>query len=105
AFAGTLFFGCLAALCFVFGRRPLGGHEGKGWSLSSSLTGGVVALFYLATVVVTFLDMGGIWKNAPGGLLERIALIVGFSWVVLLACHLLREKPLADISFPASGKK
>lgn len=105
AFAGTLFFGCLAALCFVLRRRPIGGPEGKSWALYSSLSGGVVVFSYLATVVVTSLDMGGIWEDAPGGLLERVALIVGFGWIVLLAFHLLREKPLAEISSPARVEK
>lgn len=97
ALAGTLFFGCLTALCFVLGRRKVVDPEGWCWTLYSYLTGAIVALSYLATVVVTSLDMSRIWVNAPGGLLERIALVVGFSWVMFLALQLLRQKPLTRI--------
>lgn len=105
ALAGTLFFGCLTALCFVLGRRKVGDPERRGWALYSYLTGGTVAISYLATAVVTSLAMSGVWADAPGGLLERIALVVGFGWVMLLALHLLREKPLAEISYTETVEK
>ena len=92
ALAVTIFFGCLSALCFVLGQRFAGGPDGKGWALYSRITGAVVATFYIATSVVTTLDMDGVLPDAPGGLLQRVAIISGFGWIMLLALRLLRQE-------------
>src|SRR5215469_15028456 len=85
ALAVTIFFGCLSALCFVVGQRFVGDADWRGWALYSRLTGVVVAVFYIMTSVVTTLDMNGLLPDAPGGLLQRIAIISGFGWIMLLA--------------------
>jgi len=92
ALAVTIFFGCLSALCFVLGQRFVDGADWMGWALYSRITGAVVALFYIATSVVTTLDMNGILPDAPGGLLQRVAIISGFGWIMLLALRLLRQE-------------
>jgi len=92
ALAVTIFFGCLSALCFVLGQRFVDDADWRGWALYSRLTGAVVALFYIATSVVTTLDMNGILPDAPGGLLQRVAIISGFGWIMLLALRLLRQE-------------
>ena len=91
--AGTLAFGCLSAACFVLARRFAGDPAWRGWARYSALTGVVVAAGYLATAAVTGLDRADVLVNAPGGLLQRGMLIVGFAWVVLLAIRLLRRRP------------
>ena len=88
----TIFFGCLSALCFVLAQRFAGGPGGKGWALYSRITGAVVATFYIATSVVTTLDMNGVLPDAPGGLLQRVAIISGFGWIMLLALRLMRQE-------------
>lgn len=100
AIAVTIFFGCLSALCFVVGQRFVRDTGWKGWVLYSRLTGVVVAVFYIATSVVTTLDMNGLLPGAPGGLLQRISIISGFGWIMLLALRLLRTKPSARTSDP-----
>jgi hypothetical protein len=102
ALAGTIFFGCLSALCFVIGQRLVGNPDWKGWGFSSRLTGVMVAGFYLLTAVVTTLDMNGLLPDAPGGLLERLSIISGLGWIMLLALRLLRHKPLETTSHPAN---
>ncbi|HEX6556869.1 MAG TPA: DUF998 domain-containing protein [Ktedonobacteraceae bacterium] len=92
ALAVTIFFGCLSALCFVLGQRFVDGADWTGWALYSRITGVVVALFYIATPVVTTLDMNGLLPNAPGGLLQRVAIISGFGWIMLLALRLMRQE-------------
>ena len=92
ATAATIFFGCQSALCFVLARRFAGAPVWKGWPLYSTITGLVVATFYILASVVTTLDMNGILTNAPGGLLQRIALIAGLGWMMMLALRLLREE-------------
>jgi hypothetical membrane protein len=99
ALAVTIFFGSLSALCFVLGWRFVGDVDWKGWALYSRITGVGVPLFYIATSVVTTLDMNGLLPDAPGGLLQRIAIISGFGWIILLALRLLRqEKQSAEAS-------
>lgn len=93
ALAGTLVFAFAGALCFV-----LAGAGGAAWSRCSILSGAVVAAFYVATGVVTSLDQAGILSPAPGGLLQRIALVTGFGWMALLALRLLRGAPFGRTS-------
>ncbi len=66
ALAVTIFFGCLTALCFVLGQRFVDGADWTGWAL--------------------------LLPNAPGGLLQRVAIISGFGWIMLLALRLLRQE-------------
>jgi hypothetical membrane protein len=100
AIAVTVFFGCLSALCFVLTRHFAGNPDWKGWAPYSIITGVVVAAFYIATYVVTTLDMNGVLSDAPGGLLQRISIITGFGWIMLLALRLLRKRQPA-----AAGKE
>ena len=100
ALAATIFFGCLSALCFVVGQRFVGDADWKGWTHSSRITGVVVAVFYILTSVVTTLDMNGLLPDAPGGLLQRISIISGFGWIMLLALRLLRKRQPAETSRP-----
>src|SRR5229473_2734557 len=72
----------------------------KGWGLYSRITGVVVAVFYILTSVVTTLDMNGLLPDAPGGLLQRISIISGFGWIMLLALRLLRKRQPAETSRP-----
>ncbi len=100
AIAATVFFGCLSALCFVL-RRPFAGDPAwKGWALYSSITGAVVVGFYIAASVVTTLDMNGVLPDAPGGLLQRIAIISGFGWIMLLALRLFGRQAISIESRP-----
>jgi hypothetical protein len=87
--AATIFFGCLSALCFVLGRRCVSDAHWAGWVVYSQLTGVIVVVFYILASVVTTLDTSGILHNAPGGLLQRIAIIGGVSWIAFLALRLL----------------
>jgi len=52
--------------------------------------------------VVSALDENGVLPNSPTGLLQRIAIIAGWGWVVLLAIQLLRKmrEPLSTPRVP-----
>ena len=93
-------FGSLAAACFVMARRFAGDPNWKGWALYSSITGAVVVGFYIAASVVTTLDMNGVLPDAPGGLLQRIAIISGFGWIMLLALRLFGRQAISIESRP-----
>jgi hypothetical protein len=55
----------------------------------SIFTGIVVIVFFIASTVASVLDATGALPNSPTGLLQRIAIIIGWGWVVLLAIRLL----------------
>ena len=89
--AGLVAFSSLALASFVMARRFAGDPNWKGWALYSIVTGAVVIVFFIASTTVSALDESGVLPGSPTGLLQRIAIIVGWGWIVLLAirfsCH------------------
>ncbi len=82
-------FASLIAACFVLARRDAADPAEHGWAWYSVATGLLVAVFFVLTGVVALL--GG-----PAGLMQRICIIVGWSWIALLAIRLMSKKvPLA----------
>jgi hypothetical membrane protein len=81
----TVAFGCLSAACFVMARRFAAEPAGRGWATYSTVSGLLVAAGYLATSVLTGLDQAGVLAGAPAGLLQRVTIIAGFGWIILLA--------------------
>lgn len=87
--AGLITFSSLAIAGFVMARRFAGDPNWKGWALYSTITGTLVAVFFIASTVVSALDENGVLPGSPTGLLQRIAIIVGWGWIALLAMRLL----------------
>lgn len=87
--AGLITFSSLAIASFVMARCFAGDPNWKGWTLYSNITGTMVAVFFIASTVVSALDENGVLPGSPTGLLQRIAIIVGWSWIALLAMWLL----------------
>jgi Protein of unknown function (DUF998) len=81
----TVAFGCLSAACLVMARRFAGEPAGRGWATYSTVSGVLVATGSLATSVLAGLDQAGVLTYAPAGLLQRVTILAGFSWIVLLA--------------------
>jgi len=90
--SGLICFTSLAAACFVLARRFAGDRQWRGWALYSSLTGVVVFLSLIVSNVTAGLDMSGTWPSAPTGLVQRIGIVAGWTWIALLAARLLRER-------------
>jgi hypothetical membrane protein len=90
--SGLVAFTSLAAACFVLSRRFAGDPQWHGWALYAVVTGVVVALSFVASNAFAVLDMSGVWPNAPTGLVQRIGIIAGWSWVSLLALRLMRQE-------------
>ena len=79
----------LPAACFVLARRDAADPAGRGWAWYSVGTGLRVVVFFLLTGVAIAL-------NGPGGLTQRILLIVGWSWIAVQAIRLMsKQVPLA----------
>jgi hypothetical protein len=92
--AGVGAFGSLAAACFVLAWRFAGDPQWRGWTLFSVATGVLVLLSFVASNASAVLAMTGAWPNAPTGLIQRIGIIVGWSWIALLALRLFRAEPV-----------
>jgi Protein of unknown function (DUF998) len=82
---GQLQFISLAVACFVLARRDAAAPFGRGWSWYSLATGLLVAASDVFFVLTFELD-------GPAGLIERIGIIGGCSWIVLLAIRLMSKK-------------
>ncbi|HJT58664.1 MAG TPA: DUF998 domain-containing protein [Ktedonobacteraceae bacterium] len=86
-----LAFGSLTIAIFVLARRFASDPMWRGWALYSLVTAIICVGCFIACLVVAQLDTKGILPNSPTGLLERIAIIVGWGWIALVAIRLLRQ--------------
>lgn len=84
-----LAFGSLAAAIFVLARYFASDPAWRGWSLYSLITGILFVGAFIACLVVAQMDQSSVLPNSPTGLLERIAIIVGWGWIALVALRLL----------------
>ncbi len=83
--SGLLQFISVIVACFVLARRDAADPAARGWAWYSVATGLLVAASYVF-FALTF-EFGG-----PTGLIERIGIIVGCSWIALLAIRLISGK-------------
>lgn len=79
-------FVCLPVACFVF-RRRFADIKKAGWATYSKFTG--------IAMPVTFILAGIGFKQFPGlvqfaGVFQRLSIIIGWTWITLLALHLFR---------------
>jgi hypothetical protein len=82
---GQLQFISLSVACFVLARRDAADPARRGWTWYSVATGLLVAasdVFFILTF-----ELGG-----PAGLIERIGILGGCSWIALLAIRQLSKK-------------
>ncbi|MFC9472228.1 DUF998 domain-containing protein [Nocardia sp. NPDC055002] len=94
---GLVQFTSLTVACFVLARHDqLPGS--RGWSRYSVATGLLVATTYVAFACTAKLVDGG-----PAGLIERVGIIAGGLWVVLLAIRLLGRKAYFESGSPVGS--
>ena len=91
-----LTFGSLAMAIFVLARRFASDATWRGWTFYSVITGMLLVGFFTACLVVALLDQKGILPDAPVGLLERIAIVLGWGWISLFALKLLLQMILSN---------
>ena len=84
-FAGLCCFNALMLGAFVvaryFGRRELR------WALYSLATALTVGVCNYGSLVSSVLNASGVATDAPTGLIQRIAIVVGWTWFAALALH------------------
>lgn len=86
--AGLALFAGLSASAFILARRLA--QTSRSWAIYSRVTGSLVIIFAFAAGIAYRLDTLGVWRPAPAGLLEHLALLTGFCWIIAVAVHLLR---------------
>ena len=87
----------LTAACFVFTYRFARQGE-RGWAFYSAVTG---ILFPVGIVLASAAFSQNQSLVAFGGLLQRITVTIGWTWLTLLAVHLL--KPLTEYYIETKG--
>jgi hypothetical membrane protein len=102
--AGLIAFTSVTIASFVIARRFAGDPNWKGWALYSTVTGILVVVFFIASTTVSALDENGIFPNSPTGLLQRIAIIVGWGWIALVAMRLLSRMRSSASSTPEATR-
>jgi len=91
-------FGLLTAATLVFARRFASDPMWRGWGVYSLVTGIVCVATFIACLATAVLDEHGVLPNSPTCLLERIAIIVGWCWIALLAIRLLRQMRRSSVA-------
>jgi hypothetical membrane protein len=84
--AGLVTFMSVALAAIVLSRRFSGG-----WRWYSVISGVLVIVLFIAFLTLASLDQRGTLTNAPVGLVQRIAIIVGWVWAASTAYRLLRR--------------
>jgi len=79
----------LPIACLVLARRFAGWGQ-RGWARYSAATGaGFAVTFVLTSMAFNQVES----LVAFGGLLQRLTITAGWTWITLLATHLLRDRP------------
>jgi hypothetical protein len=86
-----LFTVVLPAACFVLARRFAADPQQRRWATYSWLTGALILVIALPinTIVVPFAEYFGL--PVVDGLIQRVEITMGWTWLALSALHLWRE--------------
>lgn len=70
------------------------GHDRakRRWSWYSLAVGLVMVATFIASTTFSTLDGSGRLANAPTGFFQRVAIITGWTWIAMVALHLVREQ-------------
>ncbi len=89
--AGLATFTILPAAAFVmawhFGAAP----GARLWVAYSIVVGVVILVCFALGIAASDMDESGTWPNAPTGIIQRIAIIAGWTWISMVAWHLIRR--------------
>jgi len=98
---GPICFSLLAAAGWVFARYFA--SVSPRWAMLSTLVGVLVPILFIATTASSVLAETGVFPESPTGLLQRITIIGGWTWIALLALQVRRRYMRVSISGATSG--
>ena len=87
--AGLGAFSLLPATAFVMAAWFAHHESSKRWVWYSLAVGLVMIVTFIASTTASTLDATGALPNAPTGFLQRIAIIAGWTWIAMVAWHLM----------------
>jgi len=80
----------LPASAFVMAWHFAANPAERRWSLYSAAVGVAVIVLFVAFTTTSAMDAAGHLANAPTGFLQRIAIVIGWTWIALVAWHQVR---------------
>lgn len=89
--AGLAAFSLLPAAAFVMAWHFAAAPASRRWTVYSAAIGALIVVCFIASTAASTMDAVGTWRNAPTGFLQRIAIIGGWTWIAMVALHLIRE--------------
>jgi hypothetical membrane protein len=89
--AGLGVFTLNAVTAFVVARHFFGDRRSRTWAIYSLLTGLLIVVLFIASTAVSVQDELGSLPNGPTGLLQRISIMVGWTWIAAFAFRLWRS--------------
>jgi uncharacterized protein DUF998 len=92
-----LAFGSITAAAFVFGRAFASDPHTRAWARYSYLTATASLVLFAASLTAAAAGQNHLWHNAPGGLLQRLTIIVAWGWLSLLSLRALRSPARAPL--------
>jgi hypothetical protein len=76
--AGLACFSLVTAAIFALAVCLRGTAEWRGWPAALAACGVLVVVFFVGFIAASVLDGEGVLPNAPGGVLERLAIVAGW---------------------------
>jgi hypothetical membrane protein len=101
--AGLVTFALLAIVSFVMAWRFAADAITRRWAIYSVLTGLLIIASFIASNVFSAMDATGSLPNAPTGLVQRITIIGGWTWIAMVALHFIRVSRHQPSASPASA--
>jgi hypothetical membrane protein len=89
--AGLAAFTLLPAAAFVTAWHFASEPGSRRWAIYSIAVGVLLVVFFIASTTVSTMDAIGTWPNAPTGFFQRIAIVGGWTWIAMVALHLIRK--------------
>jgi len=93
-----LAFGSICVAAVIFGRAFARDQQARAWARYSYLTATAGVMLFVASLTVAMLDQKHVWHNAPGGLLERLTIILAWTWLSLVCLRALRSARVPEIT-------
>ena len=89
--AGLGVFTLNAMAAFVVARHFFRDRQARAWAAYSLVTGLLIVALFIASTAVSVADELGNLPNGPTGLLQRISIIAGWTWIAAFAYRLWRD--------------
>jgi len=88
--AGLAAFSLLPAAALVMAWHFAASPAERRWAIYSAAIGALIVVCFIVSTAFSTMDQVGTLHNAPTGFVQRIAIIGGWTWIAMVALHLIR---------------